>query len=104
MLLILNRKFRKARALASLATRRSGAQEMVEHFVYNTENRQVNPIESKERKEQKMLKCKNEATKLLKTKGSAWVRFQNEPILGAERTHFSARANPIPSLRPDALT
>jgi hypothetical protein len=49
-----------------------------------------------------MLKCKNEATKLLKTKESSWVRFQNEPILGAERTHFFARANPFPSLRPDA--
>jgi hypothetical protein len=27
-----------------------------------------------------MLKRKNEATMLLKTKGRAWVRFQNEPI------------------------
>jgi hypothetical protein len=29
-----------------------------------------------------MLKRKNEATMLLKTKDRAWVRFQNEPILG----------------------
>jgi hypothetical protein len=33
------------------------------------------------RKKQKMLKSKNEATMLLKTKDRPWVRFQNEPIL-----------------------
>jgi uncharacterized protein YecT (DUF1311 family) len=29
------------------------------------------------------LKCKNEAIILLKTKDRAWVRFQNEPVSGA---------------------
>jgi hypothetical protein len=36
------------------------------------------------RRNLKMLKSKNEATKLLKTQGRAWVRLQNEPIFFAE--------------------
>jgi hypothetical protein len=35
-----------------------------------------------------MLKCKNEATMLLKIKENAWVRFP-------KRTHFSRPTNPI---------
>ena len=46
-------------------------------------------------KKQRMLKCKNEATILLKTKGNAWVRLSkrspNEPILGANEPKLGTR-------------
>jgi hypothetical protein len=40
------------------------------------------------REYQGTLKCKNEATILLKTKENAWVRFPKRTHLGPKRTHF----------------
>ena len=60
---------------------------------------------AQKRKNLKMLKCKNEAPKLLKTKDQAWVRLPkrtaNEPIGGPNEAIFSAQQCTLVSRRKE---
>ena len=66
---------------------------MTTNITYPFENKHLKPLESKKHTILKMLKCKNEATKLLKIKDRAWLRFSKrtpiEPIFYANEPNLT---------------
>jgi hypothetical protein len=95
MFLKISKKHHRSQIQLRRARRIGNAQYEPANITYHIAGKTLNSRHEQETQKQKMLKRKNEATMLLKTKDNAWVRLPKRTHFRGERTHFSVRTKPI---------